>query len=352
MPRMRRITLGVFVLLVACSSPAVTTTEAPTATTALPTTTATAAPTTTTTTAVALATSPLNGTPVEDETLLDRRVLAVKIDNHARSRPQSGLELASAVYELPVEGITRFIALFHHTEATYLGPIRSGRPSDGRLLNPLDATFAISGGQAWVQQEIRAEDIHLIGETPPAMFRISGRSAPHNLYGDTVQLREIADAREHPNNPPPPLFAFGALPDTAQAATQIAMDFGNNFVVTWTWDAAASNYVRNFGGAPAELMNQEGVRYPLTANTLVVLLAERYTEQPPNNQGSAVPAMNTVGSGEAFVFAGSQMVSGTWQRANSADLITLTGADGTPLPVPPGFLWISIVPSQFGIDVS
>jgi hypothetical protein len=343
----------VFVLLVACSNPAVTTTEAPTTTTSpASTTTTAAAPTTTPTTAFPLPTSPLNGTPVEDKTLLNRRVLAVKIDNHARSRPQSGLDLASAVYELPVEGITRFIALFHHTDATYLGPIRSGRPSDGRLLNPLDATFAISGGQPWVQQEIRAEDIHLIGETPPAMFRISGRSAPHNLYGDTMKLREIADARQYPNNPPPTLFAFGALPDTAEAATQIAMDFGNNFVVTWAWDAAAANYVRSFGGSPAELMDQEGVRSPLTANTLVVILAERYTEQPPNNEGSAVPAMNTVGSGEAYVFAGGRMVSGTWQRANSAELITLTADDGTPLPVPPGFLWISIVPNQFGIDVS
>ena len=349
---MRRLTLGVFVLLVACSNPAVTTTEAPTTTTAPPTTVTTAAPTITSTTAVPLATSPLNGTPVEDETLLDRRVLAVKIDNHSRSRPQSGLDLASAVYELPVEGITRFIALFHHTDATYLGPIRSGRPSDGRLLNPLDATFVISGGQAWVQEQIRAEDIHMIGETPPAMFRISGRSAPHNLYGDTVQLREIADARQHPNDPPPTIFAFGELPDNAEAATQIAMDFGNNFVVTWTWDAAATNYVRNFGGAPAELIDREGVRYPLTANTLVVILAERYTEQPPNNQGSAVPAMDTVGSGQAYVFAGGQMVSGSWQRDTSADLITLTADDGTPLPVPPGFLWISIVPSQFGIEVS
>lgn len=350
---MRRTTLGVFVLLVACSSPAVTTTDPP-ATTTIPTTTTTttAAPTTTSTTGVPMASSPINGTPVEDETLLDRRVLAVKIDNHSRSRPQSGVDQASAVFELPVEGITRFIALFHHTDATYLGPIRSGRPSDGRILNPLDATFVISGGQPWVQQQIRAEDIHLIGDTRPAMFRISGRSAPHNLYGDTLQLREIADARGYPNDPPPPMFTFGALPEIAEPALQIAMDFGNNFVVTWAWDVAASNYVRTFGGAPAELMDQAGTRFPLTAETLVVILAERYTEQPPAGEGSAVPAMNTVGNGQAYVFAGGQMVTGTWQRASSSDLIELRADDGSPLPVPPGFLWISIVPSQFGIEAS
>ncbi len=348
---MRRPTLAVLVLFAACSTPAATTQS--TVTTTVPTsTTTTTAATTTSTTQIPLPASPVNGTPVEDELLLDRRVMAVKIDNAASARPQSGLDQASAVIELPVEGITRFIALFHHTDAAYLGPVRSGRPSDGRILNPIDATFAISGGQDWVQQQIRAEDVHLIGETPPAMFRISGRRAPHNLYADTSLLREIADNRGYPNDPPPQMFTFEELPPGAPAAIRIEMDFGNNFVVTWTWDAINANYARNFGGNPAELMDQAGTRYPLTATTLVVLLAERYTETPPTPDGSAVPAMNTVGTGDAYVFADGRMISGTWQRSSSSELIALTAEDGSPMPVPPGFLWISIVPSQFGIEFS
>lgn len=352
---MRRPTLAVLVLLAACSTPAATTTQSTdTNTTTVPIiSTTTTAPTTTSTTQVPLPTSPVNGTPVEDELLLDRRVMAVKIDNAASARPQSGIDQASVVIELPVEGITRFIALFHHTDASYLGPVRSGRPSDGKLLNPIDATFAISGGQDWVQQQIRAEDVHLIGETPPAMFRISGRRAPHNLYSDTSLLREIADNRGYPNDPPPQMFSFGELPPAAQTADEVAMNFGNNFVVTWTWDPTNAIYARNFGGNPAELMDEGGTRYPLTATTLVVLLAERYTERPPTPDGSAVPAMNTVGTGDAYVFAGGRMISGSWQRSSSSELIALTTADdGSPLPVPPGFIWISIVPSQFGIEFS
>ena len=347
---MRPSPLVVFALLAACSSPAVTTTtEAPTTTTTTATTT-TLGPTTTT--AVPLATSPINGLPVEDEALLERRVLAVKIDNHGNARPQSGLDEAAAIIELPVEGITRFIALFHDTDATYLGPVRSGRPSDGRILNPLGATFAISGGQDWVLQQIRNEGVSLIGDTRPAMFRISGRRAPHNLYADTVQLREVADSRNLPNDPPPPMFTFGQFPASAESATEVVMNFGNNFVTTWTWDPAGQAYVRSFGGSESELITQEGERYPLTAQTLVVILAERYTEQPPAGGGSAVPAMNTVGSGEAHIFAGGQMVSGTWARVASSDLIEFTHEDGSPLLVPPGFIWMSVVPAQNGIDVS
>lgn len=347
---MRRSTLVVLALLAACSSPAVTTTES----TANSTTTAATSTsrTTTTTTTIVSATSPINGMPVEDEALLDRRLLAVKIDNHANARPQSGLDQAAAVIELPVEGITRFIALFHDTDVTYLGPVRSGRPSDGKLLNPLGATFAISGGQDWVLAQIRNEGVSLIGETRPAMFRIGSRRAPHNLYADTGQLREVADDRGYPNDPPPALFEFGPLPATATAASEIVMSYGNNFVVTWTWDPASASYVRSFGGLPAELITEEGERYPLTAETLVVILAERYTERPPSGQGSAVPAMDTVGTGEAYVFAGGKMTVGTWARESSDDLISFTAANGSPLLVPPGFIWVSVVPVQTGIDFS
>ena len=50
----------------------------------------------------------------------------MKIDNHWDARPQSGIQEADAVYELPVEsGLTRFIALFHQSDSAYLGPMRS-----------------------------------------------------------------------------------------------------------------------------------------------------------------------------------------------------------------------------------
>jgi hypothetical protein len=350
---MRRTLQVVFVLLLAaCSNPATTTTEGSTTTTGAASTTASTRTTAATTSSTsAQATSPINGMPVADPTLLDRRVLAVKIDNHGNARPQSGLDQAEAVIELPVEGITRFITLFHHTDAEYLGPVRSGRPSDGRLLNPLDATFAISGGQDWVLSQIRAEGVSLIGETRPAMFRISSRRAPHNLYADTNQLRTVADDRGYPNEPPPRMFRFGPLPAQATSASEVVIDFGNNFIVTWSWDPRERSYLRGFGGRPAELMTEEGERYPLTAQTLVVMLAERYTERP-SGSGSAVPAMNTVGSGDAFVFAGGEMISGTWSRESSEDLIAFEDEKGASLPVPPGFIWISVVPVQYGIETS
>ena len=121
---------AVALLAAACTSSdsAETTTTAPPTTTTTTTTTTTLPPATTTSTSTTTTTTTLppiagtiNGLPADDD-LVDRRVVAVKIDNHPKARPQSGLQSADAVYEILVEGgLTRFIALFHQSDDTYVG---------------------------------------------------------------------------------------------------------------------------------------------------------------------------------------------------------------------------------------
>ena len=349
---MKRLLVIFAVLVTACTGAAENTTT--TATTIANSTTTTGSPTTTTsrattTTTRPLPTSPINGLPVEDSEKLDRRVIAVKIDNHPNARPQSGIDLANAIVEIPVEGITRFIALFHDTDATYLGPVRSGRPTDGKFLNPLDAVFVISGGQDWVISGIRKEGVEIIGEVPPAMFRVRSRRAPHNLYTDTTALREMADERGYADDPPPTMFEFGDLPSGSESAGEIVMNFGNGFVVTWEYDRPSNRYLRSFNGSQAEVISEEGDTRPIGADTLVVMLATRFIERAPAG-GTSVPAVDTVGEGQAYVFAGGQVVEGTWSRESSDDLIVFEDDQGDPLPVPPGYIWMSIVPEQNGID--
>ena len=79
----------------------------------------------------------------------------MKIDNHRDARPHAGLNQADVVYEEIVEGITRFFAIFHSTDADPIGPIRSARTTDVDLLNQLNRPlFAWSGGNADVVQRI------------------------------------------------------------------------------------------------------------------------------------------------------------------------------------------------------
>jgi hypothetical protein len=316
------------------------------------TTQATTTSSTTTTTTTTLPSGPpslLNGLPVDDETLQERRVIAVKVDNHPEARPQSGIQDAGAVIELVVEaGITRFIALFHDTDTEYIGPIRSGRPTDPTLLKPLGAVFQISGAQPWVQSIIRSDGVPFLGESSPNTFRIprGGRAYERTLYGTTPGMRDVSDNRGFPDDPPEDTgwFTFGEEPTaTTETAEDIALSWSGDWpTVHWVWDG--EQYLRFNGETPHEWVDQESEGEQIAADTLVVLTADQYIAS--GSSGSAVPALDTVGSGQAFLFHSGGVVQGTWERGTIDEWFTITTLDGDPLVLPAGRLWVNIFPDH------
>jgi hypothetical protein len=321
---------------------ATTTTSPPTTTTTLASTTSSGA---TTTTALGGETSQINGLPVEDPELLQRRLLAVKIDNHPNARPHSGIEEADAVIELMVEGVTRFISMWQQSDAEYLGPMRSGRPTDQTLLAYFnEPSFAISGAQSWVQDMIRSVGIHLIGEVEPGTFRVSERRAPHNLFTNTILLREHADAQDYPDEPiEGPMWEFGPMRQDAEEASKVSFDFLGN-PVEWTWDQASGNWLRTLDGEESVTVTEEGEESQIGVPVMVALYVEQYTV-------GDLPASRTAGQGLAYVFAEGKVVQGTWQRDEITDWFVLEDNDGETILVPPGKVWISLVPNTAGIVI-
>lgn len=313
------------------------------------TTSTTNAPTTTETGERSL----INGTIVDQPELLDRRVLAVKIDNHPRANPQSGINEADMIIELMVEGITRYLTIWHESDSDYLGPMRSGRPTDPTILSGLsEPTFAISGAQNWVQSLIRSKDVYLIGEVgQPQTFRVSGRSAPHNLYVDTFALREYADDRGYPNEPPSgPLWAFGPISDSASPATRVTINFSGNTVI-WQWDEETGQWLRTGYGNESTYRDEEGNESRLGVPILVALYVEQYTARPSAGvSGTPLPSSRTTGSGKAFVFAEGKVTEGSWERESETDWFTLTDVNGEMMLVPPGKVWVSMVPASRGLS--
>jgi hypothetical protein len=375
--RISVVAIAVVLLGAACGGDETTETSAPLTTLGAVETTAdattAAAPTTasttmTTTTTTTLPPSPLNGMGVEDAAALDRRVVAIKIDNHWDARPQSGIEQADAVYELLVEGgLTRFIALFHHSDTEYLGPVRSGRPTDPTLIKFLGAPLQISGAQPWVSSLIVGKGVNLLGDNGTTTFRISSRRAPHNLYGSTLLMREEADRRGYPDDPPAmPMFDFGDPTPATGTATEIDLDWSDQPVVRWEW--TGSEYVRfngttphNYLTLPSEEDDQgdagssetttadtepEVLEHQIAIDNLVVITAHKYWASSASGAGSAVPALDTVGSGDAYVFYDGKVVEGQWARDTIDERFELTLDDGTPITIPAGRLWIAVFPNN------
>lgn len=335
-------------LLAACSGGAeepadsTTTTSAPTTSSSSSTSTSTS----TSTTVDSEETSLINGLPVNDPTLLERRVLAVKIDNHPRARPQSGINQADMVMEMMVEGITRFITIWHESDTDYLGPNRSGRPTDATLLPAFNhPTFTISGAQGWVQNMITGNGINLIKELSNGTFRISGRAAPHNLYVDTFVLRDTADSRGYEDDPPEgPIWTFGPMPADAASASSVSIDFSGNSV-TWDWDETEGLWLRTADGRESMYRQEDGEEGRIGVPVMVALYTDQYSV-------NGLPSSRTTGSNRAFVFADGQVVEGTWEREAETDWFTLTDADGDEIAVPPGKVWVSLVPADDGLSIT
>ena len=142
--------------------------------------------------------SPFTGEPVSSLT----PVLAVKIDNSALARPQTGLTDADIVYVLPVEGgLSRLMAIFSSHYPTVAGPVRSARQDDLTLLRQFGTPgFAYSGATPRLLRYIHrtARIVNLYAGTTGGYYRNWNRAEPYNLYAYPRDLLAPRPARARP----------------------------------------------------------------------------------------------------------------------------------------------------------
>ena len=283
--------------------------------------------------------SPLNGTAVSEESLT-RRILGVKVDNHLEARPQSGIEKADLIFEIWVEGLTRYLAFFQASDVEYIGPIRSMRPTDIALKNPFAASFVNSGGQDWVYELAWNSSVRYFLE-PEGTFRISDRYPPHNLYGDTVALRTLDDRGDY-DEPLEALWNFGEMPEDATPATQISMTYPYEFSSSWYWNPVLNHYEKDTTGNPHYYLDSEGNAQRVSADTLIVFEMDVYMTCYGCTSGRVVPVTVTTGSGPAWILAEGKVVSGTWSRETDTEWFSIQDENGSDLKVPPGRIWVTL----------
>jgi hypothetical protein len=339
-PRRRWITGGAILLLAltvaaACggggdeAEAEVTTTTRPTTTTS-----------TTTTTTEPPTLSLLTGLPVDDDEVLERTAVAVKIASDLNAQPQLGLATADIVIEELVEGgISRFLAVFQSTDSDPVGPIRSARTSEVELL-PLFGRpiFAHSGGNAGTIRALANSDTLSAGHNS-AFGNLYSRdrtrsSGTNNLFTNTSVLR---DAAGHQGVAPSAIFTFhdpdDGPPANADTVVGIDVSFGSTRV-RWVWDSDRQAFLRWQDGR--EHPGADGQQLGFT--NIVVLVTPYQTS--PADPGS--PEAVTVGSGEAWVLSNGYVVAGTWERPTAASRYELRDADGNEITLVPGRIWIEL----------
>jgi hypothetical protein len=316
-----------------------------------------------------------------------RRPLAVVIENHQESRPQSGISSADVVYEGVAEGgVTRTLSIFYCQDAKYVGPIRSARVHFINLLrewgqyplyahvggancHPETGSGCGNGAQADALGLIRRlrwnlyNDLNQFSIPYPYFYRDYDRlpnvATEHTVYSSTEKLWKYAAEKRAltqvdekgvrwDDGWKPWTFADDA-PSAQRGNTRfIRYHFydtnARHYGVEWRYDTTTNSYLR-FNGGKEHTDKNNGKQ--LTAKNVFVMLA---AESPANdNYPGGRVLYKLTGTGDAYIFQNGQAVRGTWTKKDLDSKIIFADANGKEVSVVRGQVWISLLPK--GNDV-
>jgi hypothetical protein len=278
---------------------------------------------------------PLTGLPASGAAP-EHPAIVVKIDNSANSSPQVGLAKSDLVVEELVEGGTTRLAVFYYSQLSKrVGPVRSMRATDIGIVQPADAVLVASGGAPPTVRRVADAGIKTFTEGATGYVRDSGRTAPYNLMMD---LPRLADSLKQPE-PPEDYLPWGSADDLpkGQPARTIAAQFSGGHTTNWQFRGGKYQNLNSFAAA--------GDQYrPDTVLALRVQVGDAGYRDPA---GNPVPETKFTGKGDAMLFHDGRLVRGTWSKAGLAAPLQLRTKAGE-LTVPPGKVWIELVPQNGG----
>ncbi len=289
-------------------------------------------------------TCPLTGELAPGGSVPQRTALAVKVENTDDAYPLAGLEGADIVYEETVEGgITRFIAIYHCGGAARVGPVRSARTTDPKILLQMAAhpLLGYSGAADKVARGV--DDAGITGMTeasdPAAFTRDDARYAPHNLFTGTSALYRAAGKAARREGPPNAVFTYDDEPQKpSKRVRAVDVSFSDANVASWTW--RQGRWVRILDGAPMVLESGD----VLGADNIVIQQVVVTDSRIIDAAGYPSPEVTMTGTGKAWILRGGRLIVGRWERSDESDLTIFRTRAGEEIHLAPGTTFVELVP--------
>ena len=275
-------------------------------------------------------TSPFTGMPIKHL----RRTLIFKIDNVPQARPPTGLGRADIVYLLPVEGgLSRIMAVFSSHVPPVVGPVRSSREEDIKLLRQFGRpAFAYAGAKPDLLKSVEhARIVNLYYGTVGGYYRNYSRVMPYNLYANPHTL--LREAR-HASLARDIGFRFGALPPGGKKMHVLRIGYNSAHFIFW-WSPKQHRYLVSMDGKLARGANGR----TLGGRTVVV----QYTKIRASvfrELGVKCPYAVTVGKGRAIVLRNGRAYQVHWSRPNKNVGTKYTLPDGHRMRFARGQVWV------------
>jgi hypothetical protein len=298
--------------------------------------------------------NPLTGLVVSDPSLLNRRPLMIKVSNFPRTaRPQAGLSKADVLWEFYTEfGNTRWIAMYYGQEADKVGPIRSARVLDTRIVPLYDGILVHVQAFETVWAEISKSGIDTINEFPascPAICRDTNEPIVENsAFGNTIELTKYAKrigllAGGRPNLDG--MVFDPAAPAGADPSTGVFIYFSSSAQAQWKYDSTSGRYLRLSEKDPT------GAMIPLTDRTTGAQLAvDNVLVLDVNIFGYAGRMGNgeqfdwdLSSSGTGYFYRDGIIVQGKWKSGGPNAPLQFVDKDGNNYALHPGVTYIAVL---------
>lgn len=295
---------------------------------------------------------------ISDEAL-ERRPIAVMINNMIKALPQWGISQADIIYEMLAEGrITRLLAIFQdYSKIEYLASVRSARPYYMDIAQSYGAVYIHFGGSvpAYDAIKTRTDLVHIDGikgTWNDTFYRDPDRKATMGLEHSVVTTGDrLADAMKilekkgydlnqtaHPS-----AFRYSdRLSENSavngEPASKITITYSSRHKPWFEYDPESGKYLRFEYGEPQ--MDGKQDTQIATENVFVLRME---TADVPNNALHLIE-IQTTGTGEGYYFHDGTYVPITWSKEAYNSEIKYYDQNGEELIVARGQSFLSVIP--------
>jgi hypothetical protein len=297
---------------------------------------------------------PLTGLVVGNPAVLERRPLAVKIQMFPRGqRPPWGLSLADIVYDYyQNDGLTRLHAIFYGNDAEVVGPIRSARLLDNRLVRMYRSIFAFGGADQRILDVLFSSEyfdrLIVQGSSSP-MWREDPNGANYLLTStqkmvEYINSKGVSNSRQSLDG----MRFERQPPGGGQVADQVFVRYSISAYNRWDFDPTTGSYLRfvdtqddsGQGEAYTQLIDRQN-NQPISAENVVVVYVV-HDDYLKNGRYNIVDILMDM-SGPAYIFRDGQAYEVRWQRSQLESVLTLTDLNGNPFPFKQGNTWFQVI---------
>lgn len=277
-----------------------------------------------------------------------RPVLGVKVENTDAAYPLAGLNQADVIYEELVEGgVSRFVALFQCHDTARVGPVRSARTTDPKILvqysdSPL---LAYSGAAGPVTTAANEAGVESFTETSAnaAFTRDESREMPHNLFVSVKALFRAARQADVDLSPPEEVFTFEEdISGPSKRTTSVSVTFSTSNTTDWSW--SRGRWIRQLDGQPMLLEDEK----PIVADNIVIQQVVVTESNIVDASGAKSPNVDLTGSGRAWILRDGRRIVGRWTRRSLDDVTVFETKGGEEIALAPGTTWVELIPRESG----